>query len=147
MTDLQSQEGRSVPLPLISISDHMAESLTVTTNLHTEIVVTTRDKLEIALRKKLPLFLRRKAWVAPLSLLIGLVASIVTSDFHDFMGLSDEVWATIFVIGAVLTFAWLVRALLMLRGAVDLDGVLEAVLETHEVSDRHPLRGAVIEDQ
>lgn len=141
-----AQSGEPFGLGELNLVRHIADSSNIVMNVRTDYVVTTRDKIEIVLRKQLPLFLRRHAWVAPLSLLIGLIASIVTSDFQDFMGLSKDVWSTTFVIGAILAFVWLVRNVMLLRGTVDLDGVLEAVVATHDVNDRRPLQGAVVEE-
>lgn len=120
---------------------HIAQSSNVLLNVRTDYVVTTRDKIEIALRRKLPLFLRRTAWVAPASLLSALVMSIITSDFTKFMGISEDVWSTVFVVAAILSGVWLLRSLLHLFRAAKLEDVLQAIVETHDVNDRRPLRG------
>lgn len=120
---------------------HIAESSNVVMNVRTDYIVTSRDKIELALRRKLPLFLRKTAWVAPLSLLTALVMSIITSDFTDFMGVDKEVWSTLFIMGALLAGLWLVRNTVLFFRSTDLDGVLEAVVATHDVEDRSPLRG------
>lgn len=125
----------------LNLVHHIAESANIVMNVGTDYVVTTRDKIEIALRRKLPLFLRRTAWVAPLSLLIGLVTAIITSDFKKFMGVSEEVWSTFFVVGAVLSAIWLLKALIQLFRSAKLEDVLHAIVATHDVNDRRPLQG------
>ncbi|MEV7661810.1 hypothetical protein [Paenarthrobacter sp. NPDC089316] len=131
---------RTVPGDL-NLVHHIAESANVVMNVRTDYVVTTRDKIEIALRRKLPEFLGRSAWVAPLTLLIGLIAAIITSDFQDFMGVDDEVWSTVFVVGAVLAGVWLIRSFVQFFKSAKMEDVLDAIVATHDVNDRQPLQG------
>lgn len=128
----------------LNLVHHIAESSNVVMNVRTDYVVTTRDKIEIALRRKLPLFLRRTAWVAPLSLLIGLVTAIITSDFKKFMGVSEEVWSTFFVVGAFLAGGWLLKAFAQLFRSAKLEDVLDSIVATHDLNDRRPLQGATL---
>lgn len=146
MDETPLRNGLSVTTQPLGMGDlnlvhHIAESSNVVMNVRTDYVVTTRDKIEIALTRKLPLFLRKTAWTAPTALLLGLAMSIVTSDFADFMGLSKDVWATVFVFSAILALIWLIRCLWMLRKAIGLQAVIDAVIETHDLNDTRPLQG------
>lgn len=110
MSEVQGRtnDGRP-PAALVNISDHMVSAITVTTNLHTEVVVTTKDKISNALFRVLPKFRRRTGWVAPATLVSSLVIALLSTDFNQkLFGLSAETWRVMFTLAAGASGVWLV---------------------------------------
>lgn len=146
MSQIQGPAGAGVPAALASISEHMADSITVTTNLHTEVVVTTRDKIANALYRVLPKFKRRTSWVAPATLLSSLVVALLSTDFNqELMGLSAETWKAMFTLAAAAALLWLLWAI---GGAIFFSAnhqkVVDAIVKTHKTDLKAPIPGVVV---
>lgn len=133
----------------IDINEQISRSITVTTNLDMNIVVTTRDKISNALHEMLPKFTRRTAWVAPAGLSLTLVTTLLSASFKDpLFGVDAAVWNAIFLLGAFASGVWLVTSLVMLicRSASHHD-VLESIAKTHDPGDSETLVGVVTESE
>lgn len=148
MTEIQgSPQGQRSPA-LVNINEHMANSITVTTNLHTEVVVTTKDKISNALFQVLPKFRRRNGWVAPATLLSSLVIALLSTDFNQkLFGLSAETWKAIFTIAAGVSAVWLIWALAAaIFFSANHRRVVEAIVKTHANDSSAPLQGKILND-
>lgn len=146
MSHLQVPDDGSRAPALVNISEHMATSITVTTNLHTEVIITTRDKISNALFRVLPKFRRRTAWVAPATLLSSLVVALLSTDFNQkLFGLSAETWKAMFFLAAGLSSLWLVWAVgAAIFFSANHKRVVESIASTHRNDDGAPLQGTVI---
>ncbi|MDI2033009.1 hypothetical protein [Paenarthrobacter nitroguajacolicus] len=147
MSALQPSQAQGAPVTLLNISEHMAASVTVTTNLQTDVIVTTKDKVSLALHDVLPKFRRRVAWVAPATLVSSLLVALLSTDFNQrLLGVSAETWKTLFALATVGSVVWLVwaTARAIFRSA-DHDKVVEAIVKTHRVDRSAPLQGTVVE--
>ena len=82
-------------------------------NIKSDFIEITHDKLENILLKHLHRLKYRREWVAPLSIFITLLVTILTVTFNDF-GLKAEEWKSIFIICAFLTFIWLIYSIILL---------------------------------
>lgn len=137
--------GNGAGIAPLDINEHLSRSITVSTNLETNIVVTTRDKISNSLHEMLPKVVRRNAWLAPASLLLTLITTLVTADFSkDLFGVSPDIWQAAFMLGAGGTLIWLVVAMvnLVFRSAGHA-AVLEAIAKTHQQGPRETLVGVV----
>ena len=76
-------------------------------NVSQEVIITTEDKIRICLSEHLKLMEKKRAWIAPLGILIAIVVTLVTSTFRD-IGLDAATWRAIFVIAGILSFGWLI---------------------------------------
>lgn len=83
-------------------------------NIKSDFIEITHDKLENILLKHLHHLKYRREWVAPLSIFITLLITILTVTFNDFFGLKAEEWKSIFIICAFLTFIWLIYSIILL---------------------------------
>jgi uncharacterized membrane protein len=146
MHEVRSRQGG--PVALSAITEQLAQSITVTTNLHTEVVVTTKDKIANALYRVLPRYRRRTAWVAPATLLSSLIVALVSTDFSEKLwGLSPEMWQAMFYVATAGASLWLVWSMVgaAFRSASH-DAVLKSIVATHAPDRSAPIPGHVVTD-
>jgi hypothetical protein len=82
-------------------------------NIKSDLIEITHDKLENILLKHLHRLKYRRELVAPLSIFITLLITVQTVTFNDF-GLKAEMWKSIFIFCAFLTFIWLIYSIILL---------------------------------
>ena len=82
-------------------------------NVKSDLIEITHDKLENILLKHLHRLKYRREWVAPLSIFITLLVAILTVTFNDF-GLKAEEWKFIFILCGIIAFCWFIYSILLL---------------------------------
>lgn len=75
-------------------------------NLDQEIIQITEDKLRLVLNEHIAQTEQRKAWIAPLGLLIAIITAFTTSNFKDAL-FKAHTWEAIFFITGLLSAGWL----------------------------------------
>ena len=78
-------------------------------NVDQDVLVTTRDKVELALRREMPRYIPTGQLLASAGLFIALLTSILTAEFAAFLGLDGAVWRGIFTLGSLISFALMVN--------------------------------------
>jgi hypothetical protein len=81
----------------------------VHSNLAQEIIVITEDRLRLVIKDHLEKIEEKKAWHAPLGVLLAIVAAFVTADFRDAY-FKAPTWQALFLITGVLSLIWLIKA-------------------------------------
>lgn len=76
-------------------------------NLDQEIIQITEDKLRLVLNQHVAEAEQRKAWIAPLGLLVAILTVFATSNFKDAF-FKAPTWEAIFFITGLLSAGWLV---------------------------------------
>lgn len=94
----------------INIDEDLFQSSTIHKNISQNIVVTTEDKIRLCLIKYKESLDAHKEWVAPASVLIALITTLIAADFKQFLSLSSEVWKSLFIFGSILCGYLLIRA-------------------------------------
>ena len=93
-------------------SSHFDLDFTVPTSIYEnvtqEVVITTSDRIRLCLIRHREDLRAQKDWIAPLGVLLALVAALVAADFKDFLGVKAEVWQALFILGSLASFTWLV---------------------------------------
>lgn len=77
-------------------------------NVKSNVIEITEDKLENILLKYLNMLNIRQSWITPLSLFITIILVIITATFNTKLGIDKSVWEAIFYLGAFGTFVWTV---------------------------------------
>ncbi|ABA56698.1 hypothetical protein Noc_0165 [Nitrosococcus oceani ATCC 19707] len=95
-------------------------------NVTQSVIVTTEDKIRLSLSSYLQNAKRRSDWIAPASLLIAILATLVTATFNDFI-LSGATWKAVFIIVGLGAAIWLIRALLFLRDKSTIEELIEEI--------------------
>ena len=76
-------------------------------NVKTDLIEITEDKLENILLKHAQNVGLRKRWVLPLGFLVSVVLTLTTATFKDAFGLNAPVWHALFIILAIVSSVWL----------------------------------------
>ena len=79
-------------------------------NVKSDLIEITHDKLENILLKHLQHLKYRKEWVAPLSIFITLLITIITVTFNDLI-LKPEVWKALFIFFMIGALFWLLNSI------------------------------------
>lgn len=84
-------------------------------NVSSDVIEITHDKLENILLRFYQKHMLRFAWFNPLSILLALGLSISTSDFKaSALGLDASTWRSFFMLIMLLSLAWLIISLIQL---------------------------------
>lgn len=83
-------------------------------NVKTDLIEITGDKLEVILLKHESNLGKRTAWITPLSLFVSVLLTLLTATFNDMFGLLASEWKALFVISGALSIAWLGISLIRL---------------------------------
>lgn len=95
------------------------------------VFVTSRSKIELALRKYRRGVLARTRWVNPFVTCITILSVLLVADFRSTLGLPRATWYAVFVVAFLLSVVWLVwEVLSFLRNRHKSD--VEFVIETLE---------------
>jgi len=76
-------------------------------NVKSDLIEITEDKLENILLKHLKASNIRLAWISPTSVLMTLILSLATATFTDKYGLKADYWLAVFSILTFAAAAWL----------------------------------------
>jgi hypothetical protein len=81
----------------------------VHSNLDQEIIQITEDKLRLVLNEHLYQIEEKKSWVTPFSILIAVVTTFCTSDFHEAY-FKAETWKAFFLLIGIISFVFLFKS-------------------------------------
>ena len=80
-------------------------------NVKSDLIEITEDKLENILIKHIKRMGTRKGWLAPLGLFISVVLANVSATFSAKFGISANTWEAVFILAAVGSGIWLLVSL------------------------------------
>ncbi|MDO5534106.1 MAG: hypothetical protein Q4F65_05595 [Propionibacteriaceae bacterium] len=112
-----------------NIGTNLIGNLEITDNLKQEVVMTTRDKIKVALHEMLPAYSSTGELLAWLSLTAGLLVALVTADFKDVLGVPGDAITGAFVLATVAAGAWTVREFVRWCSRPTLDQVAERIIK------------------
>ena len=82
------------------------------TNVKSDLIEITEDKLENILLKHLQRLGLRKSWITPLSLLVTIILANLSATFGDKFGIKGTVWEAFFLLIAIVSGIWLVVSIM-----------------------------------
>jgi hypothetical protein len=82
------------------------------TNVKSDLIEITEDKLENILLKHLHKIGIRKSWIIPLSIFVNVLLTQLSASFGDKFGVSGTVWEAIFVLITLSTGVWFVISII-----------------------------------
>ena len=82
----------------------------VHSNLTTEVIKITSDKMELIITQHLSKVERRKEWMTPLGLIVAIIIALSTTTFKDALWLKANVWEAIAWVSLVVLFFWLIKS-------------------------------------
>lgn len=95
-------------------------------NTSQEVIVITRDKLELVVRRYKEKEEDSKSWQMPAGLLVTIVLVFCTANFQEFLKLKSEFWQAFFGFAALCCLVWLIRSLSRLRKSPSISELLDA---------------------
>jgi len=81
-------------------------------NVKSDLMEITEDKLENILLKHLKKMGVRKGWIAPLGLFISVILANISATFDQKFGVPASTWEAVFILAAIGSGIWLVASLL-----------------------------------
>lgn len=85
-------------------------------NVKSDLIEITEDKLENILLKHLRKMAIRKEWITPFSLFLTVLLANLTATFAKKFGIDADVWHAFFLLFAFASFIWLVVSVVRLIG-------------------------------
>lgn len=105
---------------------HVLADSDVYLNAKQKVIIITEDRANLRLREWEETIASGNAWVAPLCLFLSLLLNYVTAGtYKDFLGISKDQWAALFLISLLLSLAWLIRELARRKKSMTVIDVLE----------------------
>lgn len=83
-------------------------------NIKSDLIEITEDKLENILLKHLKKMGTRRGWLAPLGLFISVVLANVSATFNEKFGVSASTWEAVFILALIASGIWLVVSIVLL---------------------------------
>lgn len=80
-------------------------------NVKSDLIEITEDKLENILLKHLSKLEIRKGWVAPLGVFVSVLLATLSATFNDKFGIIAATWEAIFLLVVAVSAVWLVVSL------------------------------------
>ncbi len=84
------------------------------TNVKSDLIEITEDKLENILLKHLHRLGVRKSWITPLSLLVTIILANLSATFGDKFGIKGSVWEAFFLLVTIGSSIWLVVSIILI---------------------------------
>ncbi|WP_271855448.1 hypothetical protein [Patiriisocius marinus] len=78
-------------------------------NVKSDLIEITHDKLENILLKYLTNLDKLKSWITPLSIFLTVLITRLTATFNDTFGVSKDVWDAFFLLLLIGSLVWLIR--------------------------------------
>ena len=115
----------------IKISTPPIDNLTipveeVNMNLSQKVIVTTEDKIRLCLEKYLKDLENKKEWIIPASILITILAVLITADFKNLL-FNREFWQALFVLAGIICFIWLIYSLYIRMKSKDIQDIVDEI--------------------
>lgn len=104
-------------------------------NVAQDVHITTRDKIELALRKTLPSYVDVSSFLGPLGVFLAVFVGLLTADFKTMFGLDKDVWQAIFVLTALLSLTWTAWNLLRFVRRKKLQDIVQAIIAESSKED------------
>jgi uncharacterized membrane protein YciS (DUF1049 family) len=118
----------------ITAVENMVTVERVSLNISQSVIVTTEDKVRLSLESYIKKQNRRLEYIAPFSLLIAIIATLTTADFHDFL-LDSATWKAMLVITGIIALGWFFRSILFLRDQVSIDDLIDDLKRGNSVTN------------
>jgi hypothetical protein len=116
------------PLAEVDLNKEVLENSVVHTNVGQEFVVTTSDKIRLSLKEYQSALKAQNDWVAPLGIFLALLPSLVAADFKSFIGITAEMWKSLFFLGTIGCIIWLIKTIywaIKLRKISNIEYIIE----------------------
>lgn len=106
-------------------------------NVSQEVIITTEDKIRLCLSEHLKRIEKRRAWLAPLGILIAIVLTLITSSFKEnVLNLTADTWHAIFIIAGLMCLVWLIRSVVEALKSVKIEDVVGQLKKSSHIKTK-----------
>lgn len=81
-------------------------------NLTQDVLLTTEDKLRLALIEHRDVLASKREWISAGSLALSLLTTLTLTQFQNRLGLSADTWRAIYAVVFILALFWLISSLI-----------------------------------
>lgn len=118
--------------PIIS---KIIQDFSIRLNVDPHLIVITENKLRLASAERVKNMEKRRSWIAPLGIFLALLLTLLTANFKDFYFRSST-WQAVFIIGAFISFLWLVFAIFQSCKSKSPEDLLDELMQGHKFTLR-----------
>lgn len=94
-----------------SLTKNLANDSNTHVYIQQEFIITTEDKLNLHMSQYKQKLEKKQSWIAPISIFFTLLATLLTANFKNAMGLPANTWQALFIFSTVGTFIWFLTTL------------------------------------
>ena len=119
---------------IIELED-MTPDYKIHKNLTQDVILTTQDKLRLALIEHRDVLAGKREWISAGSLALSLLSTLLLTTFQDKLGLSASTWQAMYALFFVFASVWLVKSLMSLyknRKKREIDYLISQIKETSQ---------------
>lgn len=120
---MKSNKEESKLPALKSLLKELGTNSDIHVNVDQQYIITTEDKIKIALSELVNRLEKKGRWKTPFAILITIVTALLSTNFKGFL-FSAIIWQTIFIFVAILSFCWIIYALWKSRRQIGIEDVI-----------------------
>ena len=123
-THKMSKKGAVIEL------EELTQDFKIHKNLTQDVIMTTQDKLRLALIEHRDVLSSKREWISAGSLALSLLSTILLTTFQDKLGLSADTWRALYGLFFSLAMVWLISSLVNLvknRKRRDIDYLIKEI--------------------
>lgn len=109
------------------------------TNVKSDLIEITHDKLENILLKHLKNVNIKTSWVTPLTISLTVLLARLTADFKDYFDISKDVWDAFFLIlffASVIWFLWTVYRIIVCWKKSSIDHLINQIKNADDTDEQ-----------
>lgn len=118
--------------PIIS---KIIQDFSIRLNVDPHFLIITENKLRLALAERVKNMEKRRSWIAPLGIFLALLLTLLTANFKD-LYFRSSTWQAVFIIGAFISFLWLVFAIFQSCKSKSPEDLLDELMQGHKFTLR-----------
>jgi len=107
-------------------------------NLTQDVIMTTQDKLRLALIEHRDVLSSKREWISAGSLALSFLSTLLLANFKDSLGLSADTWRALYGLFFSLALIWLINSLVNLvknRKRRDIDYLIKEITARGQEED------------
>lgn len=121
-----------------ALASEFVRTLKSTDNTAQEVIHVTRDKVELALHRNLPKYIPTGQLLASGGLALALLATLLTAEFREFVGISGEMWRGFFALAFLASLVIVIIDLIKWVRRPSLDDLVDAIEKDTRNGRREP---------
>lgn len=106
----QTKSPEGIKIDVATLGNQLVNVSEVNINVSQQVLITTKDKVNLTLSNYLKGMESKRSWIAPLGIFTTILVTLSTTTFKN-VGLNAEIWRDIFIFVAGVALLWLVLSI------------------------------------